>query len=424
MTTVTPNAAGSAPDFSLSTDEFWTAPLDVRAERFEWLRANDPYRYFDLPEVDLPMGDPDQKGYHALVRHADIVEASRQPDRFCSGKGATSIFDQPAEFNEFFGSMINLDDPRHARLRGLVSKAFTPRRVQQLEDSVHRIAGEVVDEVIDRGECDFVTDIAAQLPLRIICEMMGVEPEQYGYVFDQSNIILGAGDSEYVPDPTKIVDSILGAGFGLAELMKQSVADREATPRDDLLSSLIQGEVDGERLSPEELASFFILLLAAGNETTRNAISWGLHLLTDNPDQYELWKGDPATHSRNAVEEIVRWASPVIYMRRTVTADGTRLGDATFDEGDKLMLCYWAGDHDPRVYDEPERFDITRSAEAHVGFGAPGPHFCLGAHLARREVTVMFDELFRRMPNLHATGQPDRLQSSFINGVKHLPCAW
>lgn len=408
----------------ISDRAFWTAPLSERAAGFQLLREHDPYRYFELPERDVEFGDPNERGYYALVRHADIVAASKSPDLFCSGQGATSLFDQPEEFNDFFGSMINLDDPRHKRLRGLVSAGFTPRRLQQLEDSVQRIAAEIVDRVIDKGECDFVTDIAAALPLEIICEMMGVPESQYEYVFNQSNLILGAGDTEYVPDPTKIIDSILGAGFGLAELMNEVVDARLKDPKDDLTSALVHGEVDGEKLTKQELASFFILLLVAGNETTRNAISWGLHLLTENPDQKALWASDFDAHSQNAVEEIVRWASPVVFMRRTVTTDGAVLNDHTFNAGDKLMLCYWAGDHDPSVYDDPERFDITRKAVDHVGFGAPGPHFCLGAHLARREITVMYRELFKRMPDLRATEQPDRLESSFINGVKHLTCTW
>ena len=414
------------PDqIDLSATEFWQQPLDQRSAQVAVLRREDPIRYFDLPPREVSFGgSTEERGYHALVRYADVVQASKQPELFCSSAGgATSLYDLPAEFNDFFGSMINMDDPRHKRLRGLVSAGFTPRQLRRVEESVQRLAGEIVDRVGPLGECDFVTEVAAALPLEIICELMGVPKSQYAYVFEQSNIILGAADPEYVPDQTKIVEALLGAGMGMSQLMTEMAEERRANPTDDLTTNLVQAEVDGERLTSSEIGSFFILLLVAGNETTRNAISWGLHLLTENPDQKALWAEDFEGRAQGAVEEIVRWASPVIHMRRTVTRDGVRLGDHEFTTGDKVMLLYWAANRDPEAFDEPDRFDISRSMSVpHVGFGAPGPHYCLGAHLARREMTVMFRELFRRLPDIHATAQPDRLTSSFINGVKHLPC--
>jgi cytochrome P450 len=408
----------------ISSTPFWQLPLDERSAAFTVLRQQDPIRYFDLPPREADFGgDPNERGYYALVRYADVVQASKHPELFCSGQGATSVFDQPAEFNDFFGSMINLDDPRHKRLRGLVSAGFTPRQLRRVEDSVQRLAEEIIERVAHQGGCDFVTEVAAALPLEIICEMMGVPESQYKYVFEQSNIILGAGDTEYVPDQTTIVDAILGAGFGLAQLMTEMAEERRKRPTEDLTTALLHAEVDGEQLSNQELASFFILLLVAGNETTRNAISWGLHLLTENPEQKALWAADFEGRAQGAIEEIVRWASPVIFMRRTVTQDGVRLGDHEFSAGDKLMLNYWAANRDPEAFTDPDRFDIGRSMTVpHVGFGAPGPHYCLGAHLARREMTVMFRELFRRVPDIRATAQPDRLTSMFINGIKHLPC--
>lgn len=408
----------------LSTTEFWQLPIADRSAAFATLRREDPLRYFDLPMRDAQFGgDPEERGYYALVRYEDVVQASKHPELFCSGQGATGVFDQPPEFNDFFGSMINMDDPRHKRLRGLVSAGFTPRQLKRVEDTVQRLASEIVDRVAPMGGCDFVTEVAAALPLEIICEMMGVPESQYKYVFEQSNIILGAGDTEYVPDQTKVVDALLGAGFGLAQLMTEMAEERRKNPTDDLTSALINAEVDGEKLSNQELASFFILLLVAGNETTRNAISWGLHLLTENPDQKAYWAEDFEGRAQGAVEEIVRWASPVIFMRRTVTQDGVRLGEHEFSAGDKTILFYWAANRDPQAFEDPDRFDIRRSMSVpHVGFGAPGPHYCLGAHLARREMTVMFRELFRRLPDIRATGQPDRLSSMFINGIKHLPC--
>ncbi len=418
------NQVPAAASPNLSDLEFWRRPISERAAVFDDLRAGPRPLYYDLMLTEGSLVT-DRRGFYVLPSFDEVTEASKSPEKFCSGKGATSTADLPQEFNDFFGSMINMDDPRHQRLRGLVSSAFTPRQMKRIEDSVVRLAGEILERVRPQGECDFVTEIAARFPLEIICEMMGVPEDRYDEVFHNSNIILGAADEEYVPDINKAEHEILSAGLALAELMNEISADRIDNPADDLTSALLHAEIDGERLTREELASFFILLLVAGNETTRNAISWGLHLLTENPEQKALWMADPEGRTAGAVEEIVRWASPVMFMRRTVAVPEAELGGATYVEGDKLMLHYWAANRDPLHFDRPNEFDITRDGpEPHVGFGAPGPHYCLGAHLARRELGVIFNEIFTRMPDLVATAQPDRLRSAFINGVKHLPCRW
>jgi cytochrome P450 len=332
----------------------------------------------------------------------------------------------PAEFLEFFGSMINMDEPRHGRLRRIVSRGFTPRMLEQLRPDVERAATEVVDAVIERGECDFVTEIAALLPLRIIVDMMGIPRSEERFIFDRTNIILGLGDPEYVPvgDEAAVVRTLLTAGQELRDLVQALGEERVRNPRDDLTSALVTAEVDGEKLTPAELASFFILLVVAGNETTRNAIAHGLLALTDHPDQRRIWFDDFDAVAPSAVEEIVRWATPVIHFRRTVTRDGARIGGHEFREGDKVVLWYASANRDESVFDDPYRFDVRRHPNDHVGFGGPGPHFCLGAHLARREITVLFRELWRRMPDVEATGEPERLRSNFINGIKHLRATW
>ena len=410
-----------ADDVDLSDIEFWSRPLDEREAAFAALRRERPLAFFTEPEIEgstIPTGP----GYYAVTRHADILEASRQPEIFSSASGATNIADMPPEFLEFFGSMINLDDPRHARLRRIVSRGFTPRMLQKVEDDVQRAASAIVDDVIGKGECDIVTEVAAKLPLKIICDMMGIPPSQYEFVFDRSNVILGAGDAEYVPqdDINQIIAAILTAGQELSLMVQELGRERQADPTHDLTSALVTAEVDGERLSDAELGSFFILLVVAGNETTRNAISHAMLALTENPDQRKLWADDFEGAAPTAVEEIVRWASPVIWMRRTATQDST-LGGRPVKAGDKLLLFYNSANRDEDVFDDPFRFDVRRDPNPHVGFGGPGPHFCLGAHLARREITVMFRELFRRVPNIDVTGEPDRLRSNFINGIKHLP---
>jgi len=402
----------------LSDNTFWGLPLADRAAAFAQLRAQGQPQFFVEPETPFSEIGP---GYYALVRHADIIEASRHPDAFCSGKGATSIPDLPVEFNEYFGSMINMDAPRHARLRRIVSKAFSPRMIAKFEDDVRSAAAKVVDDLLATGPCDFVSHVAARLPLKIICDMMGIPDDQYEMVLANTNIILSGADPEFMSeDLNEAVTKLLGSGAALAELVTNLATARAQEPRDDLVSALVTANIDGEQLTSAELASFFILLVVAGNETTRNALSHGLMLLTEYPDQRALLLADLENRIGGAVEEIVRYASPVIFMRRTLTRDYAMNGQ-DYREGDKVILFYYSANRDESVFADPERFDITRSPNPHVGFGGPGPHFCLGSHLARREVTVMLRELLTRVPDITA-GEPDRLLSSFINGIKRLPC--
>lgn len=401
-------------DIDLSEITFWERPMAEREEAFAVLRAQPHPQHFAEWEVPFAPAGP---GYYALVRYADIIEASRNPEIFCSGQGATGVQDLPSEFNEYFGSMINMDDPRHARLRRIVSRAFTPKMIKKFEDDVQQAAARIVDELIELGPGqDFVSTVAAKLPLKIICDMMGIGPEHYQTVFDASNVILSGGDPEFIEDVERAAELLLGAGQRLQDLV---VSLAEDAP-EGLIQSLTSANIDGEKLTLQELGSFFILLVVAGNETTRNAISHGLHLFTENPDQRDLLLSDIDTYLPGAIEEIVRVASPVVWMRRTVTRDHVMNGHQ-YKEGDKVLLFYWAANRDEDVFTDPYRFDITRT-EQHIGFGGPGPHFCLGSHLARREISVIFRELFTRLPQIRAAGEPDRLRSSFINGIKRLRC--
>ena len=421
---MTSSPALSLDDFDLSDLEFWAQPIEVREAAFRALRAERPiafYEEMDLPDSAIPI--PAGRGYWALTRYADIVEVSRHPELYCSGQSGSTIVDMPVELLEFFGSMINMDDPRHSRLRRIVSAAFNPRMVKSVEDTIQQVADDIIETVASMGSCDFVTEVAARLPLKVICDMMGVPESAYDRVFHCSNVILSSGDPEYVPEGEDVVLAFLAAGNELASLMDDLVSHRLAHPTDDLTSDLVRANVDGESLTRSELASFFILLLVAGNETTRNAISHGLWALTEHPDQRARWTADFETLAPTAVDEIVRWASPVIFMRRTLTAPAVLSGQA-LEEGDKVILFYNSANRDEDVFDEPFRFDVARQPNPHVGFGAPGPHFCLGAHLARREITVMFRELFRRLPDIEASAEPVRLRSNFINGIKHLPCTF
>jgi methyl-branched lipid omega-hydroxylase len=414
-----PHPAPIAGDLDLSQNEFWAKPPAERHAAYAQLRAMPAPPYFEAPEN--PFGS-DERGYYALVRHADVVEASRNAEVFSSAAGSTSLVDLPVEFNEYFGSMINMDDPRHARLRRIVSRAFTPKMIKKFEEDVQRTAAGIVDDLLQTGPCDFVQHVSARLPLKIICEMMGVGDEHYAMVLKNTNIILSGADPEFVSqDLNEAITQILTAGQELADLVTGLAERSQASPGDDLVSALATANIDGEQLTPAELASFFVLLVVAGNETTRTAISHSLCLFTDHPGQRELLLADFEGRIGPTIEEIVRYATPVIWMRRTLTRDAVMNGHA-YREGDRAVLFYQAANRDESVFPNAMDFDITRSPNPHVGFGSAGPHFCLGAHLARREISAMLRELLTRVPDIRYTGEPDYLLSSFINGIKHLPC--
>jgi cytochrome P450 len=397
-------------------------PRPEREAAFAALRRDAPisfHREFEPPPgLELPRGP----GYWALVRHAEILEVSRSPELFGSGRG-TNIPDLPEAFNEFFGSMINMDEPRHGRLRRIVSRGFTPRALARLEDDVQRRARQTIDRVIERGSCDFVAEIAAPLPLEIICDLMGIPESQTRFVFEKSNVILGLGDPEYVPEASSIIASALGAGKALADLMYDLAKSKQGKGGDDLTSELLDADLDGETLTHQELASFFVLLVVAGNETTRNAISHGMKALCDHPDERRRWAADFEGVAPTAVEEIVRWSSPVMHFRRTLTRDSVLAGQP-LAAGEKVVMWYGSGNRDESVFDDPFRFDVMRRPNEHLGFGGPGPHHCLGANLARREMRVIFREIFQRLPDLEITGPPQLLRSNFIHGIKRMPCAW
>ncbi|MFT3855137.1 MAG: cytochrome P450 [Ilumatobacteraceae bacterium] len=407
--------------FDLSDPAFWIRPRDYREGAFEALRDAPQLQFFqEWKYIDptIPVG----AGYYALARYEDVWHVSRNPQLFCSSPGS-NIADLPQEMNEFFGSMINMDDPKHFRLRSIVSKGFTPKQINKVEEYVRHKAAAIVDGLLERfpeGECDFVEEVAAPLPLQIICEMMGIPSADEPLIFNWTNVILGVGDPEYATT----LDELMAAAMGMFAYAQALGESRRANPTDDLTSAMMNAEVDGEQLTPAEFGSFFILLAAAGNETTRNAITHGMCLLTEHPDQRQVWFDDFAGVAKTAVDEIVRYATPVIHFRRTVTED-TRIGDTELHAGDKVVMWYASANRDERAFTDPHRFDVRRPLQPQqAGFGAGGPHFCLGANLARREIAVMFDEIRRRLPKMRTIGEPAYLQSAFINGIKRQRCSW
>ncbi|MER5636724.1 cytochrome P450 [Kitasatospora sp. NPDC002227] len=390
--------------------EFWQLPAEAQAAAFARLRALDHPVYC----LDSRTG----KGFHALVRHADVVAASRTPEVFVSGPGVTTP--EPARWvRALFGdSMVNLDDPRHADLRRIVSRAFTPRLIARVETDIRRIAARVVDEVIEQRPEDFVGAVAAELPYQVICDMMGVPERQRRAILTEVN---------RASEHTGVKRSRLRVpGRGLLALarMQGSIAalgrERRRRPTDDLISALVTADVDGRRLGARELGAFFSLLLVAGVETTRNALAHGLHLLTTHPEQRALLTADLDGHLAGAVEEILRYATPIIQFRRTVAADHV-LGGAQLAKGDKVVLFFGSANRDAAVFPDPDVFDITRSPNPHLGFGGGGPHFCLGAYLARQEMKVLLRELLTRLPEIRSTAEPELAHSSFDHRVRRLP---
>jgi cholest-4-en-3-one 26-monooxygenase len=400
----------------LDRDEF---ARDIPHEWFTHLRAHAPV--YKHPEPDGP-------GFWVISKHADVVACNRDPGAFSSeaDRGGVVGLEEPrrrggdeAAAAEAAGGrlMLMMDPPDHTRYRKLVNRGFTPRMIGRLEPRVRGLAVDVLDRAAAQDrDVDFVVEIAAELPLEVIAELLGVPREDRHKVFEWSNRMIGSEDPEYFVEQ----EEVFSAFFEMFVYAQQLAETRRADPADDIITALLSAEVDGESLSDMDFNLFFLLLSVAGNETTRNAIAHGMNAFLEHPDQWELLASDPAAHIDGTVEEILRWASPVMYFRRNATRD-VELGGCTIQAGDKVSLWYVSANRDEDVFDDPFRFDITRTPNPHIAFGGGGPHFCLGAQLARLEIKLLFEELVARHPRVEALGPPDRLRSNFIGGIKHLP---
>jgi cytochrome P450 len=406
-------------DIDMASLEFWERDDDLRDGAFATLRRESPITFFEVAEFP---GFPAGGGHWALTRLEDVHYASRHPEIFSSVPTSTSLNEVPPEIAQFAGSIINMDDPRHTRLRTIVNRAFTPKVVARIEDSVRDRARTIVTNLVANhrdAQADFVAEASSLLPLQVICDMMGIPSEDEAKVFHWTTVMLGVGDDEVSGEFTEVVAVVAE----MAEYAMRLAEERRANPADDLTTSLVQAEVDGERLTSVEIASFFILLSAAGNETTRNAISHGMVALTRYPEEREKWWSDFDGLAGTAVEEIVRWATPVIFMRRNLTQD-IEMSGITMKAGDKVSLWYNSGNRDESKFANPWLFDVTRDPNPHMGYGGGGAHFCLGANLARREIRVLFEELHRQIPDIVAAEEPAILHSAFLHGIKRLPVAW
>jgi cholest-4-en-3-one 26-monooxygenase len=379
-------------------------------DEFDRLRRENPVAWHEPFE-----GRP---GFWAVMRYADVQHVNRDNILFSSSRQGTilSPFMDEESLAQQRLMMLNMDPPMHTRYRLLVNKGFTPRMITKLEEDIRTRTRDLIAVATEQGECDFVTDIAAELPLQVIAEVIGVPQDDRRLVFDWSNRMVGSEDPEY----QRANEEAQTAAMELYAYCHQLVQDKRGHPGDDIMTVLLNAEVDGHTLSELELDMFFMLLCVAGNETTRNLIAHGQLALFEHPDQAAILQAEPDATMATAVDEMLRWGTPVMNFRRTATAD-TVIGEQPVSEGDCVMMFYISANRDEAVFADPYTFDVRRTPNEHVAFGGGGPHFCLGANLARMEIRVMFEELVRMVPDMEQTGPAERLQSNFINGIKHLP---
>ncbi len=383
-------------------------------EWFTWLRANEPVYHH---------AEPDGPGFWVITKHADVIVCNRDAQTFSSAQkrgGVISLEESTmaqSELDDMAGNiMLMMDPPDHTRYRKLVNRGFTPRMIGMLQPHIRELAVGILDQALAGGTCDFVVDVAAELPLEVIAELIGVPREDRHKIFEWSNRMIGSEDPEYLVSQEDLMNAQVEMFMYAQSLAEQ----RRKEPKDDIITALLSAEVDGDSLSDMDFNLFFLLLSVAGNETTRNAIAHGMNAFLENPDQCDRLVADPSGRITLATEEILRWASPVMYFRRNATRDFELRGH-TIRSGDKISLWYISANRDEDVFDDPFRFDIERDPNPHIAFGGGGPHFCLGAQLARLEIQVLFEELARRVPRVEALGEPALLRSNFIGGIKHLP---
>lgn len=399
-------------------DGFWMRPLAERNEAYAMLRSTAPIHLFAEREIPGLLTGP---GYHAITRYDDIVTASKNPQVYCSSSG-TSIVDYPRDFELYYASILNLDDPEHTRVKRIVSTGFTPTILARVENDIVDFAFDIVDGIRERGSCDFAVDVAAELTSRVTASLLGIPPSCRQRVSELAGILHAPDDVEFVGTNGGAVAVAAEALAELIEIIDELADSRVGKEPTDLVTAMVNNEVAGERLARLELQALFMLSSGVADVASRAAICWGMWFLSEHPDQRQIWQSDFDGVTRTAVEEIIRMASPVGHSRRTVTRDGARLGDHEFSEGDKVVLFYGSGNHDEENFADAHEFQVLRDPNNHLAFGGSGPHHCLGAHLARREVTMVYKALFEMIPDIVATGEPERTRSDLVNGINHLPC--
>ena len=409
----------------LSTLAFWGRPMEERDASFAELRRERPISWHRPPEGMLmpSEGDP---GFWAVVRHADIGYVSKNPELFCSGQGV-QFQDAPPELLEATQSFLAMDAPRHTQLRKIVSAAFTPKQVRRVSDRIAERAASIVDDLVEHlsggADGDFVALVAKRLPMGTIYDLMGAPVEYQESLAEAADLLVATNDPD-VLENLGVSDPLQAAGRALMDLLGPALElanARRNQPQDDLMTNLVQAEVDGQRLPDEEIGAFFVLLSVAGNDTTRNTIAHAMRRLTEHPEQRAWLAEDVEGRMAGAVEEFVRHASPVLTFRRTAVED-TELRGQRISAGDKVVMFYESGNRDDEVFGDPLRFDLSRDPNPHVGFGGGGPHFCLGNMLARTQLRQIFSRILTRVPDL-TVGEGEMLRSNFVHAVKTMPCS-
>lgn len=386
----------------------------IPVQEFAELRKTAPIWWCPQPPE---VGGFHDDGYWVVTRHADVREISKRSDVFSSFENtalprfADDITREQIELQRFV--MLNQDAPQHTKTRKLVSKGFTPKSINGLRDELERRAQEIVKKAAENPTGDFVTEIASELPLQAIADLIGIPQQDRRKIFDWSNEMTSYDDPEFDIDPVEASTQILGYAYQMAD-------ERRKNPQDDIITTLINADIDGDQMLPEEFGFFVIILAVAGNETTRNAITHGMLAFMDNPDQWELYKKErPAT----TADEIVRWASPIVAFQRTALED-YELSGTLIRKGQRVAMFYSSANFDDEVFDEPHTFDIQRNPNPHVGFGGNGAHYCIGANLAKMEINLMFNAIADHIPDITKVGDPRRLRSGWLNGVKEFQVAY
>jgi cytochrome P450 len=416
MTTTLSTPARPYDPASVSPLSFWAASAEEREKTYKILRDERPISWH--PPVEGSLMPPENDGFWAVTRHEHIVEVSTHPELYCSGKG-TQFEEVPQDILEPASSFLNMDGERHMILRKLLSSAFTPKQVAKIDAQIQVQAKTIVNELLEVGDCDFVKQVSMRLPMWTIYEMLGLPVELREQAAHHADGMVSWADEDVAAgrEPGQVLTESL---VGMLSIGMEFAAETRKSPRNDIWTNLVQAEIDGHRLTDEDLGSFFALLSVAGNDTTRNTISLTAKALTEFPDQKQLLLEDYPGRIRNAIEEFVRWASPVMTFRRTATQD-TVLGGQEIREGEWVAMFYSSGNRDERVFENPWKFDVLRKPNQHVAFGGGGPHYCLGNFLAKTQLRHIFDELLHRVPNLEL-GEPEFLVGNFVNAVKSMPC--